>query len=59
MQQRKKSSKKVTSWEVLGKQLAEFRRVAGLTQGQLADLARVGEDTVSSVEQGRRRLQAD
>ncbi|NEC15411.1 helix-turn-helix domain-containing protein [Streptomyces sp. SID8014] len=59
MQQRKKSSKKVTSWEVLGKQLAEFRRVAGLTQAQLADLARVGEDTVSSVEQGRRRLQAD
>ncbi|MEE1722206.1 MULTISPECIES: helix-turn-helix domain-containing protein [Streptomyces] len=59
MQQRKKSSKKVTSWEVLGKQLAEFRRVAGLTQGQLAERAQVGEDTVSSVEQGRRRLQAD
>ncbi|WP_030771734.1 helix-turn-helix domain-containing protein [Streptomyces albidoflavus] len=59
MQQRKKSSKKVTSWEVLGKQLAEFRRVAGLTQGQLADMARVGEDTIASVEQGRRRLQGD
>ncbi|MGW4968700.1 helix-turn-helix domain-containing protein [Streptomyces albidoflavus] len=59
MQQRMKSSKKVTSWEVLGKQLAEFRRVAGLTQGQLADMARVGEDTIASVEQGRRRLQGD
>ncbi|NUW09027.1 helix-turn-helix domain-containing protein [Streptomyces sp. CAI-21] len=59
MQQRKKSSKKVTSWEVLGKQLAEFRRLAGLTQGQLADMARVGEDTIASVEQGRRRLQGD
>ncbi|GAA2559489.1 MULTISPECIES: helix-turn-helix domain-containing protein [Streptomyces] len=59
MQQRKKSSKKVTSWEVLGKQLAEFRRVAGLTQGQLADRAKVGEDTIASVEQGRRRLQDD
>ncbi|MGW7503215.1 helix-turn-helix domain-containing protein [Streptomyces albidoflavus] len=59
MQQRKKSSKKVTSWEVVGAQLAEFRRSAGLTQPQLADTAKVGEDTLASIEQGRRRLKAD
>ncbi|RZF01890.1 helix-turn-helix transcriptional regulator [Streptomyces sp. SCA2-2] len=59
MYQRKKCSKRVTSWEVLGAQLAEFRRVAGLTQGQLAELVKVGEETLSSVEQGRRRLQTD
>ncbi|ESQ00367.1 helix-turn-helix transcriptional regulator [Streptomyces sp. CHA1] len=59
MQQRKKSSKKVTSWEVVGAQLAEFRRSAGLTQPQLAGTAKVGEDTLASIEQGRRRLKAD
>ncbi|MHC8563653.1 helix-turn-helix domain-containing protein [Streptomyces albidoflavus] len=44
---------------MVGAQLAEFRRSAGLTQPQLAGTAKVGEDTLASIEQGRRRLKAD
>ncbi|MEU0125143.1 helix-turn-helix transcriptional regulator [Streptomyces albidoflavus] len=59
MQQRMKSNKKVTSWEVVGALVAVLRRANGLTQLQLADEAKVGEDTLASVEQGRRPLKVD
>lgn len=60
MQQAKQTKKKrVTSWHVIGAQLATFRRAAGLTQAALADRCRVSEDTIASIEQGRRPLQLD
>ncbi|GAA2976974.1 MULTISPECIES: helix-turn-helix domain-containing protein [Streptomyces] len=55
----KKKNKRVTSWHVIGAQLATFRKAAGLTQAALADRCCVGEDTIASIEQGRRPLQAD
>ncbi|MEU5655751.1 helix-turn-helix transcriptional regulator [Streptomyces sp. NPDC047737] len=54
-----KRNKRVTSCHVIGAQLAAFRRSAGLTQTALADRFCVGEDTIASIEQGRRPLQAD
>ncbi|MEU5714446.1 helix-turn-helix transcriptional regulator [Streptomyces sp. NPDC020403] len=54
-----KRTKRVTSWHLIGAQLAAFRRAAGLTQTALADRFCVGEDTIASIEQGRRPLQAD
>ncbi|MEV6265014.1 helix-turn-helix transcriptional regulator [Streptomyces sp. NPDC051784] len=54
-----KRNKRVTSWHVIGAQLAAFRRAAGHTQTSLADRFCVGEDTIASIEQGRRPLQAD
>ncbi|MFJ3282648.1 helix-turn-helix domain-containing protein [Streptomyces halstedii] len=54
-----KRNKRVTSWHVIGAQLATFRKAAGLTQASLADRFCVGEDTIASIEQGRRTLQAD
>ncbi|MEU0300934.1 helix-turn-helix transcriptional regulator [Streptomyces sp. NPDC006175] len=54
-----KRNKRVTSWHVIGAQLAAFRRAAGYTQASLADRCCVGEDTIASIEQGRRPLQAD
>ncbi|WP_250288946.1 helix-turn-helix domain-containing protein [Streptomyces atroolivaceus] len=59
MQSVKKKTKRVTSWHVIGAQLAAFRRAAGHTQTSLADRFCVGEDTIASIEQGRRPLQAD
>ncbi|WP_299533712.1 helix-turn-helix transcriptional regulator [uncultured Streptomyces sp.] len=54
-----KKNKRVTSWHVIGAQVATFRKAAGLTQTALADRCLVGEDTIASIEQGRRALQAD
>lgn len=54
-----KRNKRVTSWHVIGAQLATFRKAARLTQASLADRFCVGEDTIASIEQGRRPLQAD
>ncbi len=51
--------RRVTSWQLVGAQLRHFRKLAGLTQAALAELAKVGEDTISSIEQGRRALQPD
>ncbi|WP_242643674.1 helix-turn-helix domain-containing protein [Streptomyces laculatispora] len=48
-----------TSWHLIGAQLATFRRAAGLTQAALAERFCVGEDTIASIEQGRRPLQLD
>lgn len=54
-----KRNKRVTSWHVIGAQLATFRKASGLTQAALAERLGVGEDTIASIEQGRRPLQAD
>lgn len=51
--------KKVTSWQVIGCQVSHFRRVARLTQEQLAELLNISVDTIASVEQGRRPLKMD
>lgn len=54
-----KSKKRITSWHLIGLQVATFRRAAGFTQAGLAVRCRVGEDTIASIEQGRRPLQMD
>ncbi|MEU3004494.1 helix-turn-helix transcriptional regulator [Streptomyces sp. NPDC007020] len=51
--------RRVTSWQLVGAQLRHFRKAAGLTQATLAEQLGVGEDTIASVEQGRRALQLD
>ncbi|MEW2065708.1 helix-turn-helix transcriptional regulator [Streptomyces sp. NPDC007346] len=51
--------RRVTSWQLIGAQLRHFRRIAGLTQAVLAERVGVGEDTIASIEQGRRALQLD
>ncbi|PVC97165.1 transcriptional regulator [Streptomyces sp. CS147] len=51
--------RRVTSWQLVGAQLRHFRKLAGLTQAALAEQAGVGEDTIASIEQGRRALQLD
>ncbi|MYX16747.1 helix-turn-helix domain-containing protein [Streptomyces sp. SID8374] len=51
--------RRVTSWQLVGAQLRHFRKLAGLTQGGLAERVGVGEDTIASIEQGRRALQLD
>lgn len=45
--------------KLVGAQMGQFRRVAGLTQCQLAELIKVSEETISSIEQGRRPLRPD
>ncbi|TQJ75631.1 helix-turn-helix transcriptional regulator [Streptomyces sp. SLBN-31] len=51
--------KNLTSMKMLGKQLGAARRAAGLTQSALAELVRVDEETIASIEQGRRALKPD
>lgn len=53
------SKKNRSTMRMLGKQLQAARRAAGYTQRQLAELALVDEETIASVEQGRRRLMPD
>ncbi|MFF6990648.1 Scr1 family TA system antitoxin-like transcriptional regulator [Streptomyces sp. NPDC010273] len=53
------SKKNRSTMRMLGKQLQAARRAAGHTQRQLAELALVDEETIASVEQGRRRLMPD
>ncbi|MFK0102521.1 Scr1 family TA system antitoxin-like transcriptional regulator [Streptomyces sp. NPDC091040] len=55
----KQGRKRGTTWHVIGAQVAAFRRTAGLTQAALADMCRVSEDTIASIEQGRRPLHLD
>ncbi|MET9920117.1 helix-turn-helix transcriptional regulator [Streptomyces sp. NPDC006435] len=59
MQPAEKKSKQITSWHLIGAQLAMFRKAARMTQVALADRCSVGEDTIASIEQGRRALQLD
>ncbi|MEV5850641.1 helix-turn-helix transcriptional regulator [Streptomyces sp. NPDC051985] len=51
--------KNQTSMKMLGKQLGAARRVAGLTQTELGLRAGLDEQTVASIEQGRRALKPD
>ncbi|MEV3857493.1 Scr1 family TA system antitoxin-like transcriptional regulator [Streptomyces sp. NPDC050095] len=45
--------------KTVGRQLKTARQAAGHTQAQLADLVRMDEETIASIEQGRRALQPD
>lgn len=54
-----KRNRRVSSWHVIGAQLGHFRQRAGLTQPVLAERFGVGEDTIASIEQGRRALKLD
>ncbi|KUN75752.1 helix-turn-helix domain-containing protein [Streptomyces griseoruber] len=56
MSQRKKN---LSTMKMLGRQLGTARRGAGLTQIGLAGLVRVDEETIASIEQGRRALKPD
>ncbi|MFC8431530.1 Scr1 family TA system antitoxin-like transcriptional regulator [Streptomyces sp. NPDC057253] len=59
MSARKPRPKNLTSLKMLGKQLGTARRAAGHTQTALADMVRVDEETIASIEQGRRTLKPD
>ncbi|MEC4016986.1 helix-turn-helix domain-containing protein [Streptomyces sp. H27-D2] len=55
----KKPRKNASAVRLIGAQLALFRKVAHLTQRELADRVRVHEETIASIEQGRRPLKPD
>ncbi|MEV6400247.1 helix-turn-helix transcriptional regulator [Streptomyces sp. NPDC051907] len=54
-----KPPQRITSWHVIGAQLTGFRTWAEMSQAQLASRLCVSEDTISSIEQGRRPLKLD
>ncbi|MEU4496651.1 helix-turn-helix transcriptional regulator [Streptomyces sp. NPDC023998] len=54
-----KRPKRVTSWHLIGAQLGVFRRAACMTQVELARQLSVVEETIASIEQGRRALKLD
>ncbi|MGP4002344.1 helix-turn-helix domain-containing protein [Streptomyces sp. 8N706] len=54
-----KKSKKNGSWHLIGAQVSHFRKAAGITQPELAERLCVHEDTIGSIEQGRRPLKPD
>ena len=51
--------KNLTSMKMLGKQLGAARRAAGYTQSALGALVGLDEETIASIEQGRRALKPD
>ncbi|MEU6141637.1 helix-turn-helix transcriptional regulator [Streptomyces sp. NPDC047081] len=51
--------KNLSAMKMLGMQVACARRAAGLTQRELADRLMVDEETIASIEQGRRPLKPD
>ncbi|WP_256363099.1 helix-turn-helix transcriptional regulator [Streptomyces sp. TRM70350] len=51
--------KNLTAMKMLGAQLSAGRRAAGFTQRSLAEIVNVDEETIASIEQGRRRLTPD
>lgn len=51
--------KNLTSMKMLGKQLGAARRVAGYTQSALGDRVKLDQETIASIEQGRRSLKPD
>ncbi|MEV6478346.1 helix-turn-helix transcriptional regulator [Streptomyces sp. NPDC051576] len=53
------SKKNRSTMRMLGKQLQAARMAAGLTQRALAELAMIDEETIASIEQGRRPLLSD
>ncbi|MET8677586.1 helix-turn-helix transcriptional regulator [Streptomyces sp. NPDC004647] len=54
-----KKPKKNGSWHVIGAQVSHFRKAARITQPELAERLCVHEDTIGSIEQGRRALKPD
>lgn len=59
MHPRKRQRKNASTMKLVGKLLARFRTEAGMTQVELAQASGVQEDTIASVEQGRRSLVPD
>ncbi|MFF0015911.1 Scr1 family TA system antitoxin-like transcriptional regulator [Streptomyces sp. NPDC005374] len=51
--------KNASAVKLVGSLVGTFRRAAGLTQTALADAATVDEETIASIEQGRRNLKPD
>ncbi|MFJ6084423.1 Scr1 family TA system antitoxin-like transcriptional regulator [Streptomyces sp. NPDC092369] len=51
--------KNLSAMKMLGAQVGAARRAAGLTQRELAALLGVDEETIASIEQGRRALKPD
>jgi DNA-binding XRE family transcriptional regulator len=51
--------KNLTSMKMLGKQLGAARRAAGYTQNALGAHVQLDEETIASIEQGRRTLKPD
>ncbi|OKK06713.1 DNA-binding protein [Streptomyces sp. CB03234] len=47
---------KNTSWHLIGAQVGQLRRAAGLTQPKLAEKLNIHQETLASIEQGRRPL---
>ena len=47
------------AWCALGRQLAAYRRAAGLSQERLAGLADYSRSTIANVETGRQHVSAD
>jgi transcriptional regulator with XRE-family HTH domain len=54
-----KRKKNATALRLVGAQVALFRTLARLTQRELAERLRVHEETIASIEQGRRPLKPD
>lgn len=60
MQPRKRQRRKnASAMKLVGQLVAVFRQAAGFTQAQLAERINVHEETISSIEQGRRPLKPD
>jgi transcriptional regulator with XRE-family HTH domain len=59
MRPSQKQKKQASPLRLVGSQLALFRRVAGLTQRELAERLCVSEEWIGSIEQGRRPLKPD
>ncbi|MEE1757010.1 helix-turn-helix domain-containing protein [Streptomyces sp. SP18CS02] len=51
--------RKNATWHLIGAQVGQLRRAAGLTQPELAEQVSLHIDTIASVEQGRRPLKYD
>ncbi|KJY31350.1 MULTISPECIES: helix-turn-helix domain-containing protein [Streptomyces] len=56
MPPKKRPRANATTMKMIGRQVAAARVAKGYTQKQLAELVKVDEETVASIEQGRRRL---
>ncbi|MEV6653319.1 helix-turn-helix transcriptional regulator [Streptomyces sp. NPDC051219] len=59
MHSRRRQRKNASAMRLVGRQLARFRETAGLTQRELANTFNLAEETVASIEQGRRPLKPD
>ncbi|MFE3602189.1 Scr1 family TA system antitoxin-like transcriptional regulator [Streptomyces sp. NPDC059142] len=59
MNPRGRPKKNASAMKMLGAQVAVFRRAAGHTQKSLAELVNLDEETIRSVEGGRRPLKED